>query len=129
MRALPAVALIGALGACQPAPAPNSEAPVEPRITAGCDLEVVFGSYAGGTDPGLGAQIGELLANDPGVANVERTPWGREGEYNLCVRATDDAAADRLYRAIAAMIPDSSRRAPTSVTHRDGRRRAADYPQ
>lgn len=82
-----------------------------------------------GVDSGLKARIGALVAADTGVENSEERRWGREGESDLCIHAPAPGAADRLYDRIAALIPEHSQRAPTSVTHRDGRSRAATMPE
>lgn len=93
-----------------------------PRATTeGCDLEVTFGSYAMGVDHTLKTEIQNRIDGEAGVASIEERPWGREGESTICVRTFDARGADRLYEAIAAMIPERSERAPTTVTHRDGR--------
>ncbi len=117
-----------ALAACQTVTTPGLEGPAqpEPAVTPGCDVEVVFGSYAGGADQALRLRVRGLLESERGARFTER-PWGREGESTFCVQA-DAAVADRLYVTIARWIPDSSRQAPTSVAHRDGRRRAAAWP-
>jgi hypothetical protein len=93
-----------------------------------CDIEVTFGSYGGGVDSGLREAVLALTRNNPGVTEAENKPWGREGESTLCIRTKDDVTANRLYGAIAAQIPQTSTRAPTSVRHRDGRSRTSTYP-
>ena len=107
-------------------------ASVEPAAAATpeavCDIEITFGSYAGGPDNGLREAVRTLTRNNPGVTEAEETPWGREGESTLCVRTKDEVTANRIYGAIAAQIPQTSTRAPTSVRHRDGRSRASTYP-
>ena len=107
-------------------------ASVESATTAAaaavCDIEVTFGSYAGGPDTDLRDAARALTRNNPGVLDAEETPWGREGESTLCVRTKDEVTANRIYGAIAAQIPQTSTRAPTSVRHRDGRSRASTYP-
>lgn len=106
-------------------------ASVEPAAAtpeAVCDIEVTFGSYAGGPDTSLRDAVRAMTRDNPGVAEAEETPWGREGESTLCVRTKDEVTANRIYGAIAAQIPQTSTRAPTSVRHRDGRSRASTYP-
>ena len=99
-----------------------------PAVAAVCDIEVTFGSYGGGVDAALREAVRALTRNNPGVTEAEETPWGREGESTLCVRTKDEVTANRIYGAIAAQIPQTSTRAPTSVRHRDGRSRASTYP-
>lgn len=93
-----------------------------------CDVEIVFGSYAMGVDGELKASILRTLSSDPNVADWNDHPWGREGESTVCVHSPNQAATDRFYDRIAALIPTHSDRAPTSVAHIDGRRKEATLP-
>ena len=95
---------------------------------AACDVEVSFGSYGAGTDRALHDSILALTRGNPDIASAEETPWGREGETTLCLRTPDDAAANRIYGAVAAQIPQTGAKAPTTVRHRDGRSRFTAYP-
>lgn len=99
------------------------------QISEGCDLEVTFGSYAMGVDQALKVQIQNRIDGEAAVQSIEERHWGREGESTICVRTFDAAGADRLYREIAAMIPEHSERAPTTVTHRDGRSQGSTWPE
>jgi hypothetical protein len=110
-----------AKAAAKPAPA------VVPAAAA-CDVEVSFGSYGAGPDAALKDIILKLVDGDPGVAASQMKPWGREGESTLCLTAKDEATANRLYGTIAAQLPSTSARAPTTVRHRDGRSHATTYP-
>ena len=98
-------------------------------IGAGCDLEVIFGSYAMGVDRTLKVEIQNRIDGEASVADIEERHWGREGESTVCVRTFDAAGADRLYAAIASMIAEHSEQAPTTVTHRDGRSQASSWPE
>jgi len=100
---------------------------LEPSI-AQCDVEIVFGSYAMGVDQDLRAVILRAVRSDPDVADWSEQRWGREGETTVCVHSPNAAATDRLYDRIAALIPQHSDRAPTSVIHIDGRRKEATLP-
>ncbi|MBN8553685.1 MAG: hypothetical protein J0L52_12420 [Caulobacterales bacterium] len=122
IRALIPCALV--LSACAPV------TPIDPAEdgTVVCDITVSFGSYAMGVDHELKTRIQALVAADGGVDDTEERPWGREGESNLCIQASSPVHADRLFNQIAAMIPETSERAPTTVTHRDGRSDAAGPP-
>ena len=102
--------------------------PPAPTDDGVCDVTVSFGSYAMGVDHALKAQIQGVIDGEAGVAASQETPWGREGESTLCVRTFNGAAADRLFAAIADLIPATSDRAPTTVTHRDGRTDASGPP-
>lgn len=151
MRRLAALGLILALGACDGedpvtsatreiatanhAAAAVAQAEAEAKVradaapaTAACDVEVSFGSFGQGVDGALREQVLAVTRAVPDViASTEQT-WGREGESTLCLRLKDDAAANRLYGTIAAQLPSTSTRAPTTVRHRDGRSRTVAYP-
>ena len=62
-----------------------------------------------GIDTGAAAAVDKLLAGNRDVQGVTRTPWGREGEYTLCVTARDKAAAARLFGQVAALLPERPR--------------------
>jgi hypothetical protein len=117
-----AAATAEAEAAAQTVPTPAAAATVE------CDVEVSFGSYGAGPDTALKDSILTLVKADPGVTASDVKPWGREGETTLCLKAKDEAAANRLYGTLAAQLPSTSTRAPTTVRHRDGRSRATTYP-
>jgi hypothetical protein len=104
-------------------------APAAAAAAAACDVEVSFGSYGAGTDRALHESIISLTRGNADVASAEETSWGREGETTLCVHTPDAAAANRIYGAIAAQIPQTATKAPTTVRHRDGRSRASAYPK
>lgn len=90
-------------------------------VREGCDVKVDFGSYAMGVDQELKARVVAYVDESEDVADVTETRWGREGESTLCVQAASSTGIDRVYGRIAALIPARSERAPTTVTHRDGR--------
>ena len=98
-----------------------------PAATA-CDVEVSFGSFGQGVDGALREQVLAVTHGDPDVTRSTEDRWGREGETTLCLTVKDAASTDRLYGAIAALLPSTSTRAPTTVRHRDGRSRAVAYP-
>jgi hypothetical protein len=70
-----------------------------------CALTVRFGSYAMGIDRPAAARIEALLARRPEVKGTERRPWGREGEYDLCVRLKPKADAIALFEALRPLVP------------------------
>jgi len=114
-----ASALLAACQSVEPAvPSPGDQT---------CDIEVSFGSFASGPDQALKTRIDTFLSGNWLVLNVTETRWGREGESSLCVKAVDAAGTDELYRTLAGWIPDTSRTAPTTVRHRDGRTRTAQW--
>lgn len=152
MRRLAAVALVLGLAACdgedpvtsvtREVSTANHAAATVARIEAeaeakadlpsasgdACQVEVSFGSFGQGVDAPLRAQILDLTQKDPAVVSSAETRWGREGETTLCLRFQDEAAANRAYGALAALLPSTSTRAPTTVRHQDGRSRAVAYP-
>lgn len=93
-----------------------------------CDVEVSFGSFGSGVDGPLREQIRTLVLGDPDMVTSHEDRWGREGESTLCLQLKNEAAADRIFGAVAALLPSYSTRAPTTVRHHDGRSRAVTYP-
>jgi hypothetical protein len=92
------LALCAASGACTPAPV--AVASTGPGEATPCALTVRFGSYAMGIDRGAAERVEALLRGDRSVRSVERRPWGREGEYDLCAQVAQTANALRLYEQI-----------------------------
>jgi hypothetical protein len=86
---------------------------------AACGLTVRFGSYAMGIDGGAAVAVERLLRADRGVNSVERKPWGREGEFDLCARTRRVADARRLSTRIRGLLP-ARPRGPITVTLADG---------
>jgi glutamate synthase domain-containing protein 2 len=107
------VPLVLALTACQSVAAPA-------EAEAACQVTVRFGSYAMGIDSGAAAAIDALLAGSPDVRGVTRTGAGREGEYVLCVRTSNTAAASRLMASMRPLLP-AKPRGPISVEGPNGR--------
>lgn len=101
---------------------PPSDAPL---TDLPCDVQVSYGSFGPGVDTPLKQRIADMVANDPAVIEASEEGWGREGETTLCLHTQDRAAADRLFEAIVALLPVEAPRAPTTVTHRDGRVRGS----
>jgi hypothetical protein len=81
---------------------------------------VRFGSYAMGIDRGAAQSVEQVLRADRAVEAVERTPWGREGEYDLCARIARVSEAERLFERIRPLLP-AKPRGPITVTLMDGR--------
>jgi hypothetical protein len=85
---------------------------ISPLILAGlvaaapdCTLTVRFGSYAMGIDRPAAARIESFLARRVEVAATERRLWGREGEYDLCVRVKPRADGLALFEALRPLVP------------------------
>ena len=72
----------------------------------GCDLTVRFGSIGTGTDPVAGARIGQLIEQDPGIAQIERFIVGREGETVTCIRLKPDVDAEQLFDTLVKAAAD-----------------------
>lgn len=103
-----------ALSACAATP------PVQ--AAARCDVTVKFGSYGMGIDRSLADRIGAAVKADRDIARTERKPWGREGEYDLCLQARAGRDARAIYERYRAMLPGRALQAPTSIEGPDGLR-------
>lgn len=102
-----------ALSACAAPPAEDVG-----TTEAACDLKVDFASIGTGIDGDVLQKVDALLANDKGVAAVERERWGKEGEITLCVDTRTGADADRLFDAVKALFPATSQK-PLRVERQD----------
>ena len=116
--------LAGAAGACMTATA-EAESQKQGGVSgAACPLTIRFGSYAMGIDGGAAQSVEKLLRADKAVQAVERRPWGREGEFDLCARIARPSEAKRLFERIRPLLP-AKPRGPITVTLADGRSYAA----
>ena len=111
---LVAGAALTLLAACAASPAQEA--------TMRCDVTVKFGSYGMGIDRPLADRIDASTKADRDLAGVERKPWGREGEYDLCLRAKPGRDAKAIYERYRAMLPGKALKAPTSIEGPDGLR-------
>jgi hypothetical protein len=93
------------------ATAPPTAAP-----PADCAVKVSFGSYGMGVDHKLATGIEAAIRTDSRVAASNRRPWGREGEFDLCLKVKSRASARDVYRALGAMLEGHGAQAPTSVS-------------
>lgn len=89
------------------------EWPEESGDWADCSLTIQFGSFAVGPDRKAAAAIDRLLRSDAS-ATVTRSPYGREGEYSLCVRTRSQDQAIALFEAVREILRGPVR-APVSV--------------
>ena len=115
----PLALIAGAAGQCM---ATTAEAEAQNQLRpsgATCALTVRFGSYAMGIDRGAAQSVEKLLRADRAVQAVERRPWGREGEYDLCARIARSADARRLFDRIRPLLPPKPR-GPITVQLGDG---------
>ena len=110
-RALVAAgAVLTLLGACA--------TPVQTPRT--CDVTLKFGSYGMGVDRPLAQAVDARTKADRDLAHVARKPWGREGEYDLCLSARPGRSAQAIYERYRAMLPAKGLAAPTSIMGPDG---------
>jgi hypothetical protein len=68
-----------------------------------------------GIDGGSAQRVEQLLRADRAVRSVERRPWGREGEVDLCARVQSAAEAARLFDQIRPLLP-AKPRGPITVS-------------
>jgi hypothetical protein len=114
MIRLPVLLLPLALTAC-------AAAPIEQPVVGRCDVTIKFGSYGMGIDQDVSTRVTAAVKTDRDVAGSERKPWGKEGEYDLCL-ATKPGRAAAVYERYRAMIPPRGLKAPTSIEGPDGMR-------
>lgn len=112
MLRLAALLPILAVAACAAAPQP----------TARCDVTIKFGSYGMGIDRPLADKVAMAVKADRDVARSDRKPWGREGEYDLCLTAKPGRDAKGMYERYRAMLPARNLQAPTSIEGPEGLR-------
>jgi hypothetical protein len=110
------LALCAVSGAC--AGEPSAVAATSGTDARRCGLTVRFGSYAMGIDTGSAQQVEALLRADRAVRGVERRPWGKEGEVDLCAQVAP-ADACRLASQIRTLLPPRPR-GPITVLLADG---------
>lgn len=94
-----------ALAACAAAPAQPAR----------CDVTIKFGSYGMGVDRPLSDKVASAVKADRDIARSERKPWGREGEYDLCLTAKPGRNDKAMYERYRALLPARSLQAPTSI--------------
>ena len=88
---------------------------------ARCDVTIKFGSYGMGIDHEVAARVAAAVKTDRDVASSARKPWGKEGEYDLCLTAKAGKGA-AVYERYRTMIPPRGLKAPTSIEGPDGLR-------
>jgi hypothetical protein len=84
-----------------------------------CALTVRFGSYAMGIDSGAAQAVEHFLKGDPAVERIDRKPWGREGEFDLCVALARGPDQARLFDRVRSLLP-AKPRGPISVSTAGG---------
>jgi hypothetical protein len=73
-----------------------------------------------GIDAGTAERLEQLLRADRSVSSVERRPWGKEGEVDLCAQVQRAGDAARLFERIRPLLPPKPR-GPITVSLADGR--------
>lgn len=114
MTRLPVLLMPLAVAAC--AAAPIAEAPM-----TRCDVTIKFASYGAGIDRELSDRVAASVKTDRDIAGSERKPWGKEGEYDLCLTAKAGKGMV-VYERYKAMLPAKSLKAPTSIEGPNGER-------
>jgi hypothetical protein len=105
---LAALLLPMALAACATAPL------AETSGGGRCDVTIKFASYGAGIDRELSDKVAASVKADRDVARSERKPWGKEGEYDLCLTTRPGKGA-AVYERYRAMLPARTLKAPTSI--------------
>ena len=103
-----------ALTACAAAPATEAQG-------GRCDVMIKFASYGAGIDRPLAERVAAAVKAGRDVAGSQRKPWGREGEYDLCL-TVKAGKAKAVYERYRAMLPAKNLQAPTSIEGPDGLR-------
>lgn len=70
-----------------------------------CDITVMFGSYCCGTDHQTYQAVKSLLEDRKEFVSYRRIPWGKEGEFTLCVSAENAGEIKPLYERIKSILP------------------------
>jgi hypothetical protein len=117
LAVLLALALATGLAACATT-APATEAG---GGAARCDVTIKFASYGAGVDRPLADRVAAAVKSDRDLAGSQRKPWGREGEYDLCLTAKA-GKGKAVYDRYRAMLPAKNLQAPTSIEGPDGLR-------
>lgn len=111
-----AALLVLALTACA-STAPKTEVSGAAR----CDVTIKFASYGAGIDRPLAERVATAVKSDRDLTGSLRKPWGREGEYDLCLTAKVGKAR-AVYDHYRGMLPARNLQAPTSIEGPDGLR-------
>jgi hypothetical protein len=89
---------------------------------ADCMVTVSYGSAGSGIDRALAQKIQHRFRHDPRIVKRERRPKGHEGEFDLCLTIEPATKARTVFRAIRALMPAYSDKAPTTLTLHGGGR-------
>lgn len=76
---------------------------------------VSFTSICCGIDQEAVRIVDEVLDHLAFDKNVTRRPWGREGEFDLCISTDNKLAAERVFHTLVLSVPINPTRPPTTI--------------
>ena len=97
-----------------PTAALGAEAP------AACSVTITYTSIAGSVDADLAQKIKNQFGHDPRIVKRQRR-MGHHGGYDICLTVQPPSKARTVFRAIRALMPAYSTKAPTKVSYAGGR--------
>jgi len=97
-----------------PTAAPAFEAP------PACSVTITYASVAGTVDAALAQKIDRQFRHDPRIVKRQRHP-GHRGSYEICLTVQPPNKARTVFRAIRALMPANSSKAPTTLSFAGGR--------
>ncbi len=95
--------------------------PLDGTPPEGCDIAVLFGSYATKIDAEAYDKTQRWLReNSAQVAKVDEVVWGRVGERTLCIAVADPGKIQAVFKRIKRLYPKVNLVAPIAMTSRNG---------
>lgn len=79
-----------------------------------CTIKIAFGSRGAGTDEKTAAKIKSFLDSNGANLTYSRVPWGREGEYDLCVDIQQHNNRAKIYSGLKKLVPQPRARADST---------------
>lgn len=79
------------------------------QMQSTCDIQISFGSYAGGIDHDAYGKISKLVEGGKEVTEAWLWTWGKEGERDLCLKMAA-ANRDKIYGQVKASISPASKK-------------------
>lgn len=80
-----------------------------------CELHISYGSYASGIPIDIAKSIEEVLHNSKSISSFSRWNWGKEGEYDLCLKFTQADELEKVHAQIKDIIPKYSKKGYTTL--------------
>ena len=99
-----------------------------PPIGPECDITVRLGSACCGRDWKTEKAINAFIANEPKIVDKTETPWGREGEIDLCLKTKSNSDTQEMFDHIKALIPSYSEY-PTQIFSNRGAHFSSQWPK